>query len=116
MKQVHRELKHFLISIMLDEQIWAHTYLMCDEQFKTTLAVDKMMQILEEKGVQIAFPAVLLTELEIGTAARIRELALEKASPEQVKGFDKAKNLIFCLWVTDDARMNAELEMIHWTR
>ena len=86
---------------------------MCDEQFKTTLAVDKMMQILEEKGVQIAFPMVLLTELEIGTAGRIRELALEKASSEQVEEFDKSKNLIFFLWVTDDARMNAELEMIH---
>lgn len=113
MKQTHQGMKHFLISTMLNQKYWAHVYLMCNERFNTQRAVNKMLDVLGDKGVAPLIPMVLMTELEIATAGRVRELALANGTPDQVQDLDKAKEIAFCLWVMGDDAINAELEMIH---
>jgi hypothetical protein len=115
MKKEHQEKKHFLISTMLSstQKYWAHVYLMCDAQFDTQRAVNKMFELLEDKGVTPFMPMVLVTGLSIATAGRVRELALANGTPDQVQNLDKAKELAFCLWIVGDDATNTELEMIH---
>jgi hypothetical protein len=113
MKEAHKKLAHFLLSIMLTDKLWAHTYLMCESDFDTQLAINKMMDLIESKGIQITITIVLQTRLETMTADRIRRLALDKSDPKQEEALDKATKFAFCLWFSDDKIVNDEIETIH---
>lgn len=98
---------------MLNEKWWAHSYLMCKPDFDTTNAIDKMLDILEKAGITIAMPMALQTMVEIDTAGRIREIATTNARGDQMQTLEKAKDIAFIMWVTNDESINNELELIH---
>lgn len=110
MKQVSN-LKHYLLTIDVDQSMRMHGYLMCSNNKRKRLTerlTHQMLNTIEQQGLGLKLPIVLMTELSTGVDL-VREV-LCQCDPRTDEMLQEATNFHCSIWMMstnhpDDGRL-----------
>lgn len=89
-------MKHYLLSIMLDDQWTMHGYVMAKRKSKVLDVCGLMLEKAEEAGFHVTVPVMLETQLD-GAIEFVRNIAME--NPEAKRLMAEATDLHYTVWL-----------------